>query len=154
MQQKAKGAFHHLGVQTADLDNSLRWYLDFFEAEQRWELDRFSELTLSRLPGISRLVEVAVGDLRFHLFDYGDGEAMAAVGRGYVQHACIELDSPDALDRARARWIDLHASGRYTFARPDGPTEVVADDDGVLSLYVYDVNGMEYEFTYVPENRR
>jgi hypothetical protein len=53
--------FHHIGVQTDDLKNCLHWYLDCFEEDQAWHLDRFSDLTTSRLPGIRELTEVPVG---------------------------------------------------------------------------------------------
>ncbi|NJQ03824.1 VOC family protein [Streptomyces zingiberis] len=146
---------HHVGVQTADLENCLAWYGEFFGAERRWELDRFSELTLSRLPGIRRLAEVAAGDLRFHLFDRAGHTGRTPEEDGYqFQHVCLEVDDPAELADVRDRWHRLRDSGRFTFARPDGPTEVVVDDDGVSSLYLFDVNGLEYEFTHVPEGPR
>ncbi|WP_329586148.1 VOC family protein [Kitasatospora sp. NBC_01250] len=155
MNQLVTPRIHHLGVQTADLDNCLAWYLEFFDAEQKWELDTFSELTLSRLPGIRRLIEVAAGDLRFHLFDRADHDGVLPDERGFqFQHACLQVAEPQDLETARRRWIELYESGRYTFARPDLPTEIVVDSDGVHSLYVFDVNGLEYEFTFVPEGDR
>ncbi|MGD9484181.1 VOC family protein [Streptomyces sp. TRM70308] len=146
---------HHVGVQTADLDNCLTWYQEFFGAEKRWELDRFSDLTLSRLPGIGRLVEVAVGDLRFHLFDRSDHDRRVPPEESHqFQHVCLRVDEPDELTAVRERWIELYDSGRFAFARQDGPTEVVVDEDGVRSLYLFDVNGLEYEFAHVPEGHR
>ncbi|MEY9877083.1 catechol 2,3-dioxygenase-like lactoylglutathione lyase family enzyme [Streptacidiphilus sp. MAP12-33] len=155
MKQPDKPRIHHIGVQAADLDNCLRWYQDFFGAERKWELDRFSPLTLSRLPGIGRLVEIGVGDLRFHLFDRADhtGRQPDPVGVQF-QHVCLQVDSPEELGAVRRRWTELHASGRYSFARPDLPTDIVVDDDGVRSLYLYDVNGLEYEFTHIPDGPR
>ncbi|MET9469984.1 VOC family protein [Streptomyces sp. NPDC006544] len=146
---------HHLGVQTADLDNSLNWYLEFFDAELRWSLDRFSSLTLSRLPGIRRLVEVGAGDLRFHLFDRDghNGEIPDPHGLQF-QHACLQVGSPDDLEVIRRRWTDLYESGRFSFARPDQPTAIVVDGDGVQSLYLFDVNGLEFEFAYLPDDHQ
>lgn len=145
----------HVGVQTADLENCLHWYEQFFGAERKWELDRFSELTLSRLPGIGRLIEVAVGDLRFHLFDRSDHNRRTPDADSYqFQHVCLRVDTPEELSTVRDRWIELYESGRFAFAREDPPTDIVVDDEGVLSLYLFDVNGLEYEFTYVPEGCR
>ncbi len=91
-----------------------------------------------------------VGDVRFHLFDRdGCGKPPPAEARQF-QHLCMAVDSPDGLREMRRRWIELRDSGRYRFAVPDGPTDVVTDADGVQSFYAYDVNGLEFEFTYVP----
>ena len=153
--QLVRSRIHHLGVQTADLENCLSWYVEFFGAEKRWELDKFSELTLSRLPGIRRLIEVSAGDVRFHLFDRAGHSGRQPDEEGYLfQHACLQVGSPEDLDTVRHRWIELYESGRYTFARPDQPTDIVTDDDGVKSLYLFDVNGLEFEFTYIPDGDR
>lgn len=155
MKQLEKLRIHHVGVQTADLDNCLSWYLEFFGGERKWELDRFSPLTLSRLPGIGRLAEVAVGDFRFHLFDRAGHTGLQPGADGFLfQHICIQVDTPEELETVRRRWTDLYESGRYTFAVPDRPTEIVIDDDGVRSLYLYDVNGLEFEFSHLPEGPR
>ncbi|MEU4569786.1 VOC family protein [Micromonospora sp. NPDC023956] len=147
--------FHHVGVQTNDLDNTLSWYADFLGARPAWSLETFSALTRSRLPGITRLTEVAVGDVRLHLFER-KGRPAPAPGESLTQfqHVCLAVDHPEELDTLRERWIGLFRSGRYTFALPEPPTDVVADDDGVRSLYVYDVNGLEWEFTHVPGEAR
>ncbi|MFI6340984.1 VOC family protein [Streptomyces sp. NPDC050535] len=150
-----KPRIHHIGVQTANLDNCLAWYLEFFGAEQKWELDKFSALTLSRLPGIRRLVEISVGDARFHLFDRAQHNERQTDEDGFLfQHVCIQVDSAGDLQTTRRRWVELCESGRFTFARPDQPTEIVIDDDGVQSLYLFDVNGLEYEFSYIPGGPR
>ncbi|MEU6172301.1 VOC family protein [Streptantibioticus parmotrematis] len=144
--------FHHVGVQTSDLDNSLGWYREFFGAEQNWSLEKFSDLTVSRLPGITRLVELAAGDLRFHVFERPDDTPQSPVAEvPQFQHLCLATKSRAEMEEWRDRWTRLYESGRYTFVRDEGPTEVVEDEDGVLSLYVLDVNGLEYEFTYLPE---
>ncbi|OJF15647.1 VOC family protein [Couchioplanes caeruleus] len=146
---------HHVGVQTSDLDNSVRWYREFFGARLNWELDRFSDLTLSRLPGIRRLVEVATDDLRVHLFDRATHTRELPPAEAYqFQHVCLQLDRPEELVAVRERWIELYESGRFSFARPDGPTDIVVDGDGVSSLYVFDPNGLEFEFTHVPAGPR
>ncbi|SEG83568.1 Catechol 2,3-dioxygenase [Thermomonospora echinospora] len=145
-------AHHHVGVQTADLENCLAWYRDFLGAEQTWSLDRFSELTSRRLPGIRRLVEVRVGGTRFHLFERaGRGTEPAHPDTAQFQHLCMSVDSPRALREMRRHWNELYDSGRHTFAFSERPTEIVTDDQGVQSFYAYDVNGLEFEFTFIPD---
>jgi hypothetical protein len=115
-----------------------------------WTLDRFSELTLSRLPGIRELTEVAIGDVRLHLFERTGCEFDPAERSVRFQHFCFGVSAPEELDAIRRRWIELYESGRYTFALDEQPTDIVTDDDGVQSFYAYDVNGLEFEFTFVP----
>lgn len=145
---------HHVGVQTNDLANSLAWYRDFFGGGVSWSLDIFSDLTRSRLPGIERLVELVVGDLRIHLFQR-PGRQAPAPGHSLTQfqHVCLATGSAAELREWRERWLALYAGGRYRFALSDGPTEVVTDADGTQSFYAFDVNGLEFEFTYLPEGQ-
>jgi len=144
--------FHHIGIQTNDLENSLSWYQDFLGLQARWSLSKFSQLTHSRLPGIRQLVEISIGGLRLHLFER-EGRPAGDPGESVTQfqHVCLAVDSPGELVTLRDRWIGLFENGHYSFALTDQPTEVVTDDDGVQSFYAYDVNGLEFEFTYAPE---
>ena len=145
---------HHVAVQTADLDNTSRWYRDFFEGcRVNWQLEEFSELTESRLPGIVRMAELEVDGLRFHVTERSGVRAADGDPRTPVfQHCGLFVDDVDALTRARERWIALYESNDYRFERPDRPSEIVFDSDGVGSLYVLDPNGLEFELTYVPPN--
>lgn len=146
---------HHVGVQTADLDNSIRWYTEFFGARVAWELDRFSDLTLSRLPGIRRLVEMSMDGLCVHLIDRAGHTGQLPPADGYqFQHVCLQLGDADQLTVLREHWIELYESGRFSFARTDPPTDIVVDADGVSSLYLFDPNGLEYELTHVPGGTR
>jgi hypothetical protein len=115
-----------------------------------WSLDRFSELTLSRLPGIRVLIEMAVGDVRLHLFERPGRAAEPAASAIGFQHFCFCVNAAEDLVTLRQRWIGLFGSGRYSFALDEQPTDIVTDSDGVQSFYAYDVNGLEFEFTYVP----
>jgi hypothetical protein len=54
----------------------------------------------------------------------------------------------------RDRWLALRDSGRYHFATDEPPTDIVTDADGVQSCYILDVNGLEFELTYVPGGDR
>nr|ACN39745.1 SibV [Streptosporangium sibiricum] len=146
---------HHVGVQTADLDNSVRWYTEFFGARVAWELDRFSDLTLSRLPGIRRLVEVSMEGLCVHLIDRAGHTGQLPPAEGYqFQHVCLQVSEPEQLEVLRDHWIELYESGRFSFARTDPPTDIVVDADGVSSVYLFDPNGLEYELTHVPDGPR
>ncbi len=145
-----KPRFHHVGIQTNDFDNCVAWYQDFLGCQREWTLDRFSELTRSRLPGIRILTELSLGDLRLHLFERPGKLADPAESATEFQHFCLCVDAPEDLERLRLRWIELYESGKYEFALDEPPTDVVTDDDGVQSFYAYDVNGLEFEFTYVP----
>jgi hypothetical protein len=62
----------------------------------------------------------------------------------------MSVNSHRELDDWRNRWLDLFASGRYKFALPDPPTDMVVDERGIENFYAFDVNGLEFEFTYVP----
>jgi catechol 2,3-dioxygenase-like lactoylglutathione lyase family enzyme len=142
--------FHHVGVQTNDLDNSVRWYQDFLGCRPSWSLDTFSDMTRRRLPGIVRLAEMVLGDVRIHLFERPGHRACApGHSQDQFQHVCLAAGSGDELLFLRGRWLDLFVSGRYAFARDDQPTEIVTDADGTQSFYALDVNGLEFEFSYV-----
>jgi catechol 2,3-dioxygenase-like lactoylglutathione lyase family enzyme len=145
-----RAALHHLAVETADLDNCVAWYTDFFGGTAAWSLDEFSGLTRSRLPGILRLTEVVAAGTRFHLFTRSADYTAPQPDVLQFQHVCVTARSAAELEQWRVRWQQLFASGRYTFSRPDPPTEIVVDDDKVSSFYLYDVNGLEFEFTHVP----
>jgi catechol 2,3-dioxygenase-like lactoylglutathione lyase family enzyme len=144
--------FHHVGVQTNNLENSVRWYADFLGCQQAWTLDRFSELTLSRLPGIRALTEMVLGDVRVHLFERPGRVPEPTESALQFQHFCFCVSAAEELVRLRQRWIELYESGRYTFALDEQPTDIVVDADGVQSFYTYDVNGLEFEFTFVPSD--
>lgn len=146
---------HHVGIQTAsaNFDSTLQWYAQLFErGSVNWTLDCFSNLTQSRLPGISRLVEFQIDGLRLHIFDRDDGVDRPLGARWpQFQHVGIAVSSADELHRYRDRWIELSRSGQFSSSRWSAPSEVVFDVEGVGSLYVQDVNGLEIEFTYVPD---
>jgi catechol 2,3-dioxygenase-like lactoylglutathione lyase family enzyme len=145
-----KPRFHHVGIQTKDLENSVRWYEDFLRCERAWELDEFSELTRRRLPGIRALTEMVVGSVRIHLFERPGRASDPAETAIQFQHFCFCVDAAEELVTLRRRWIDLYESGRYRFALDEQPTDIVVDADGVQSFYAYDVNGLEFEFTFLP----
>jgi catechol 2,3-dioxygenase-like lactoylglutathione lyase family enzyme len=145
---------HHIAVQTDDLEASIAWYREFFGAEVVWALDTFSELSRSRLPGLSGLAEIVVGGLRFHLFTRGpEHRHVPAADTNQFQHVCIAVRSPEQLRGWHTKWNAVRESSGYTFLRDTPATEIVVDADGVASFYACDINGVEFEFTYAPGGR-
>lgn len=143
--------FHHVAVQTNDLDNCVAWYQEFFACQPSWSLSEFSELTRSRLPGIVRLTEMVMGDIRIHLFERpGRSAPHPNDSTIQFQHLCLCAQSADELLIWRQRWLDLFSSRRYRFEFDDQPSEIVTDVNGTQSFYAFDVNGLEFEFTYAP----
>lgn len=148
-------ALHHIAVQTADLANSVAWYRDFLGCTRTWSTDKFSELSRSRLPGLVRITEMVGKGIRFHLFERAGCRAREPFANDVgFQHVCLVVDSADDLLEWRARWLELHASGRYRYAVHDAPTKVVVDDEGMHSFYCFDVNGLEFEFSSMPGGTR
>ncbi|MEV0642239.1 VOC family protein [Streptomyces sp. NPDC050619] len=141
---------HHVAIETTDLDNCEKWYREFLNFQPAWTLTEFSELTLSRLPGISRLTEVTCGGARLHLFERDGVHAEPTPARAPVQHLCLSFPAVALLETARSRWLELFESGRFSFAKGEEPSPLVTDSDGVVSFYAYDVNGLELELTYDP----
>src|SRR5262245_49503983 len=105
---------HHIAVQTADFGQSVAWYREFFGCETTWVLEKFSDLTVSRLPGITRLAELAVGGTRFHVFSRGAGlDRPPPKDTQQFQHICLDASTVDALTAWRERWTAIYDSGRY-----------------------------------------
>ncbi|MFI0242904.1 VOC family protein [Streptomyces sp. NPDC016845] len=148
---RSPARLHHIGVQTTDLDNCASWYEDFFGCRRTWSTNVFSPLTLHRLPGITRMLEMALGDTRFHLFErVAAGTGPPESNPAQFQHVCMAVADSARLRAQRTVWCELYASGRYAFSLPDPPSDIVIDDDGVESFYCLDVNGLEFEFAHLP----
>ena len=143
-------AMHHVAVETRDLDASIRWYAEFLGLEPTWTLTTFSPVTLARLPGISRLAELAKDGLRLHVFERDVWVAGPASGHGAVQHVCLTVPSARALEGLRAAWLRLYPRYAAHFPVDEQPTEVLLDDDGSRSCYLLDINGVELELRYEP----
>ncbi|MGP4001145.1 VOC family protein [Streptomyces sp. 8N706] len=152
VQANAAGlAFHHVAVQTGDLEASIAWYQAFFGAEVAWTLNTFSDLSMERLPGLSGLAELTAGGLRFHIFTRGAEHGYPPpTDNNQFQHVCIEVRTSEELRSWHARWHSVRESAAYTFVRDEPATDIVVDSDGVESFYAFDVNGVEFEFTYLP----
>jgi len=147
------GAIDHVGIQTTDLENAVTWYQEFLGGTVSWARnDGFSDLSLQRLPGLARVVEVAAGGIRLHLFTRDTGtHAPPDSEANQFQHLCFRVGTAEQLRLWRRRWLELFESGRYTFVRDEPASEIDIDAEGMQSFYAYDVNGLEVEFTYQPD---
>jgi len=143
----------HIAIQASNLAQSESWYCDLFGLERRWELTSFADRTKKRLPGIQRLVELAAGDIRLHIFDRSRDETPWSLDERapQFQHIAVAFASIDELHEVRKRWVELYSSGRYTFALDEQPTAVSSDGDGVSSFYAFDLDGLEIEFVHVAD---
>ncbi|GAA2923031.1 VOC family protein [Streptomyces thioluteus] len=142
--------FHHVAIQTDDVESTITWYREFLGATAEWSLTRFSPLTHSRLPGIRKLIELKVGDVRFHIFDRAGHTRQGPHPLGYqFQHIGITVDSHDDLVVLRDRWLRLREERQdIRWSREEQPSDIVTDDDGMQSLYILDPNGLEMEFIH------
>jgi len=148
--------FHHVAIETVDLANTVNWYLTFFPGIRlNWEQDQFSSLTHERLPRITKLVELQVSNIRFHFFErIGVTHSHPPRNVTAFQHFCFQVPTPQDLNSYRLRWFDLRYSGIYNFTHDETATDIVVDQNAVASFYFLDVNGLEFEMTYVPEEMR
>ncbi|MCM6778280.1 VOC family protein [Nocardia sp. CDC159] len=143
--------FHHLAIQTDDVDATIKWYEAFLGTTVEWSLDRFSSLTHARLPGIQKLVELRKGDVRFHVFDRAEHTQDGPNPLDYqFQHVGIAVRRPEHLVQLREQWLRAREQTALRWARDEPPSDIVTDDDGMQSLYVLDPNGLELEFVYFP----
>ncbi|MFI5778985.1 VOC family protein [Nocardia sp. NPDC051570] len=143
--------FHHLAIQTDDVDATITWYREFLGATVEWSLTSFSPLTHARLPGIEKLAELKKGGVRFHIFDRAGHSQDGPDPLGYqYQHVGITVSRPQDLVELRQRWLRVREQIDIRWARDEPPSEIVTDDDGMQSLYVLDPNGLELEFVYFP----
>lgn len=134
----------HIAVRVSSLSASVPWYTRFFAGRQTWALTEFSDLTRSRLPGISALTEIVAGEVKFHLFEQQIAASAGNAGYGDVQHVGIHVDSINELKALRDRWVelsrdpDIAASGSVTELTTDASTRTV-------SFYCTDPDGTEFE---------
>lgn len=134
----------HIAIRVRSLSASVPWYTRFFSARQTWSLAEFSDLTRSRLPGISALTEIVAGGVKFHLFEQQAAADAGTGGCGDVQHVGIHVDSLGELTRLRERWDELSldpespGSGSVTDLTTDASTRTV-------SFYCTDPDGTQFE---------
>ncbi|MEH2004550.1 VOC family protein [Nostoc sp.] len=146
--------FDHLAIQTDDIENTVRWYKDFFHCEENWKLTEFSDLTLQRLPSITKLVELQTGNFKIHIFDINSDNCVVPATAVQYQHFCIEISEINQLEELKTCWLNLYESGLYKFKRHEKATDIVTDKDGISSFYCYDINGLEFEVMYKPQPKK
>src|SRR5205085_2724743 len=102
---------HHIAIQTRDVENAKAWYEDFFGCRASWSLNTFNDVTLSRLPGIQRLIEMVVGEIRVHLFECStQTPGLVSANVTQFQHVGFSVESVAELLRLRSLWLELFAS--------------------------------------------
>ena len=145
---------HHVAIQTSDVAGTIHWYETYLGAESKWTLGSFSETTTNRLPGITCLTELKVGNLRVHVFDRGQLElSPPAPDNHQFQHLGLTVEHPEQLHYLRERWFQVRDAGTYQWQRYGEPSPIATDPDGAASLYVLDPNGLEIEFVFLPQGR-
>ncbi len=145
----------HVGIQTADFDNTVKWYKDFFECEEIWSrtIEQLPVPIQNRMPLSSKLVELCKNDLRFHIFDIVTEHVQQPKNALHMEHFCVEVETFEELIELRERWISLFKSGAYTFVRDDMPTEIIPSSAGMQGFYAHDPNGIELEAFYLPKQQ-
>ncbi|MBL6734493.1 MAG: VOC family protein [Shewanellaceae bacterium] len=129
----------HVGVQLADLESNLTWYEYVFNCQRSWDLTSFNTTTLSRLPGIQRLVEIKNQSLKLHLFQRDDLGG-ASNTRAQFQHTAIEVNSKDDIEQIVARVKQTKIAQCL-----QSLSAVVTDADQMTCCYFQDPEGNEYE---------
>lgn len=148
--------FDHLAIQVCNsrLETTVSWYEDFFACRKVWQQSTdFQDLTLQRLPGLTSIVELTSKNFRFHIFSR---EIEDIVRDNHLQfhHLGFSVNTSEEIDDIRDNWLRIHASNKYSYYSKTYVTEKIVDEIGVESIYFTDINGLEYELTYVPNECR
>jgi catechol 2,3-dioxygenase-like lactoylglutathione lyase family enzyme len=134
----------HIAIRVTSLSISVPWYTRYFSGREMWTLTEFSDLTRSRLPGISTLVEIAAGEVKFHLFEQDETVAGPAGLRAGFQHIGMRVGSLDELEQLRDRWVELSLDPQVVTS--GSASELTADaTTKTVSFYCTDPDGTEFE---------
>lgn len=123
--------FNHVATLTTDMDRTVKFYKDAFEAEVVFEMDakddhpRMSILDLGGGAALN-VFEVAAGDII--------GERRQQGHRGAIDHYALAVDSKDVLDAVKERLV---AAGAEI-----GEIQRLGSE---WSLFFRDPDGMELE---------
>jgi catechol 2,3-dioxygenase-like lactoylglutathione lyase family enzyme len=123
--------FNHVATLTTDMDRTVQFYRDAFEAELVFEMDakedhpRMSILDLGGGAALN-VFEVAVGDMI--------GDRRKQGHRGAIDHYALAVDSKDVLERIKDRLVTAGAE--------IGEIQRLG---GEWSLFFRDPDGMELE---------
>ena len=66
-------------------------------------------------------------------------------------HLGFSVKTSNEIDQIIEKWNKLYQSQRYLFVQNAYITNKIRDSVGVESAYFTDVNGLEFEITYVPQ---
>lgn len=144
----------HIGIQTNNFENTVKWYEDFFGCKQMWykKKEDLPEAIQRRMPLAYQLVELQKNDLKFHVFDLENPEyATQPKNALFMEHFCVEVETFEELKDLRKHWISLFESGNYTFQRENMPTEIIPSSHGMQGFYAHEPNGIELEVFYLPK---
>ena len=123
--------FNHVATLTSDMDRTVRFYRDAFEAEMVFEMDakedhpRMSILDLGGGAALN-VFEVAAGDII--------GERRKQGHRGAIDHYALAVDSKEVLEAIKGRLVTAGAE--------IGEIQRLGDE---WSLFFRDPDGMELE---------
>lgn len=123
--------FNHVATLTTDMDRTVRFYRDAFEAELVFEMDAKEDhprMSILNLGGGAALnvFEVAAGDMI--------GDRGKQGHRGAIDHYALAVDSKDVLEQIKDRLV---AAGAEI-----GEIQRLGDE---WSLFFRDPDGMELE---------
>ncbi len=137
----------HIAIQTDDYDNTVSWYKEFFSCREAWDRtwEQLPAGIQKRMPLCTRLVELKVDEVRFHVFDIKEGYALPSERALQYQHFGIVVDTVERLHDLREKWIQLYDSGRFRFKTTDQPTDFIPSPGDMQCFYARDPNGLEFE---------
>lgn len=149
--------FDHLAIQIphGSLNNTVLWYTDFFGCKTNWsQYSSFQPLTHQRVPGIQSIVELECAIFRFHLFERSNIQESVLMNHIQNHHVGFSVNNSIGIQEIKTKWSKLYYSKKYIFVDDTYITEIIVDDVGVESIYFTDVNGLEFEVTYVPQSSK
>lgn len=97
----------------------------------------------------TRLVELQVGDIRFHVFDIKEGHTLPEASALQYQHFGVMVDTRERLYAMRDKWIRLYQSGRFRFKSTEQPSDYIPSPGEMLCFYAKDPNGLEFEVIHI-----
>jgi catechol 2,3-dioxygenase-like lactoylglutathione lyase family enzyme len=123
--------FNHVATLTSDMDRTVKFYTDAFEAEVTFEMQAEGDhprMTILDLGGGAALnvFEVPAGDII--------GERRSQGHRGAIDHYALAVESKSVLERIKSRMVDAGAE--------IGEIQRLGDE---WSLFFRDPDGMELE---------
>jgi len=124
--------FNHVATLTTDLDRTVAWYADAFDAEKEFEMAAEGDHPRMAIVGLG-------GGAALNIFEVEPdamiGDRRTIGGRGAIDHFGIAVDSRATLEAVRDRLVGLGAD----------IGEIQNLGGSTWSLFFRDVDGMELE---------